>query len=210
MNILDMKKITKVGSGIYISKYVEYGDNLFVGHNSIIGFSFSPKDNFKIIIEDNVSIGAFCVIHTNSHIGSNVDIDHYCRVGDGVKIGGGSKILYGTQLFNNCKVGQNCIIGGDLSERVIVEDNVTFMGELAHNHRNPNLDWDTTDEPSPIFRRGTVVGVGAIVMGGISVGPFSYIAAGELVKSDVPPRKVVYKGKISNLEDWKGIIQVRE
>lgn len=159
MNILDMKKITKVGSGIYISKYVEYGDNLFVGHNSIIGFSFSPKDNFKIIIEDNVSIGAFCVIHTNSYIGSNVDIDHYCRVGDGVKIGGGSKILYGTQLFNNCKVGQNCIIGGDLSERVIVEDNVTFMGELAHNHRNPNLDWDTTDEPSPIFRRGTVVGV---------------------------------------------------
>ena len=113
-------------------------------------------------------------------------------------------------MFNNCKVGQNCIIGGDLSERVIVEDNVTFMGELAHNHRNPNLDWDTTDEPSPIFRRGTVVGVGAIVMGGISVGPFSYIAAGELVKSDVPPRKVVYKGKISNLEDWKGIIQVRE
>jgi len=205
-----MKILTKIGSGIYVSDFVEYGDNLFIGHNSIIGFTYNQKDNSKIKIGDNVRIGAFCVIHTNSSIRSNVEIDHYCRVGDGVVIGEGSKILYGTQLFNNCRIGKNCIIGGDLSERVIVEDNVTFMGELAHNHRNPNLDWDKTDEPSPIFKKGSVVGVGAIIMGGVSIGPYSYIASGELIKYDVPSRKVVHNGKITNLEDWKGIIRVRE
>ena len=205
-----MKELQKIGTGIYVSRNTRYEGRLIIGHNSIIGFSFDIDDKSPIIIGNNVKIGAFCVIHADSIIGSNVEIDHYCRVGQGVKIGDNSKILYGTQLFNRCEVGKNCIIGGDLSERVIVEDNVTFMGELAHNHRNPNLDWDTTDEPSPIFKKGSVIGVGATIMGGISIGPYSYIGSREFIKYDVGSKKVVYNGKISNLEDWRGIIQVRD
>lgn len=203
-----MHEVSRIGGGIWISDQAILGKNVAIGHGSCVGYG--DDETQQVWIMDNVSIGAFCVIHLNSTIHSNVEIDHYCRIGSGVTIGPGSKILYGTQVFNNALVGRNCIIGGDLSERVVVEDNVTFMGSIAHSHRNPNLDWDTTDEPSPVFRKGSVIGVDALIVGGISIGPFSYVAAGEKVNFDVPPRKVIYKNEMTDLDYWRGIIKVRD
>jgi acetyltransferase-like isoleucine patch superfamily enzyme len=130
-------------------------------------------------------------------------------VGAGARIGSGTKLLYGSQLFNNCRIGRNCIVGGDVSERVVLEDNVTFMGSIAHSHRNPTADWDTTDEPSPVFKRGCVVGVEALIIGGITIGEGAYIGAREVVRTDVPPQTVVYKGKWRPMAEWRGFLRSR-
>jgi hypothetical protein len=39
---------------------------------------------------------------------------------------------------------------------------------MAHLHADPTGDWDTTEEPSPVIRRGSVVGVGALIVGAAS------------------------------------------
>ena len=49
------------GTGIYVHNKVKFGANVIIGHSSCIGYG-DPEDG-EIVIEDNVTIGAFCVIH---------------------------------------------------------------------------------------------------------------------------------------------------
>ena len=53
-------------------------------------------------------------------------------------------------------------------------------------------------EPSPIIKTGSVIGIGAILIGGITIGPRAYIAAGEIVKCDVPREQVLHNGKLDH------------
>lgn len=204
-----MAQFESVGTNIWIHDNVTFGDAVSIGHCSCIGYG--NVQGQTTAIGHNVRIGAFCVINLGATIYDNVEIDHYCRINSGSTIGADSKILYGVQVFDNVRVGERCIIGGDLADRTIVEDDVTFMGEIAHSHRqaSSSLEWDSVAEPSPVICRGSVVGVHALIIGGVTIGPQSYIAAGEIVRADIPPRTVLYKGKLLPLERWRGIIRVR-
>ncbi|WP_245996920.1 hypothetical protein [Nocardia pseudobrasiliensis] len=47
------------------------------------------------------------------------------------------------------------------------------------------------DEAPPVVEADSVVGFGARVVGGVRIGPRSYVAAGAVVTKDVPPGHVV-------------------
>ena len=87
---------------------------------------------------------------------------------------------------------------------------MTFQGNTAHAHANATRDWDETEEPSPIIRSGSVVGVGALLIGGITIGPRAYVAAGERVTCNVPKEMVLRGGKMTPLSNFRGMIKVRE
>ncbi len=187
-------------------------DVIFVG-SAHIGFSscvgYGAKTDEPAYIGDGVRIGAFCVIEHGVHIEGDVEIDHYCRIASGVRIGAKTRILYGAQVFNDVKIGRNCIIGGDLVDRTIVGDEVTYQGNTAHSHRDPTGDWDETEEPSPVIESGSVVAIGALLVGPVRVGPRAYVTAGEVVKCDVPEETVLQGGKLLPLSEFRGIIKVR-
>jgi UDP-3-O-[3-hydroxymyristoyl] glucosamine N-acyltransferase len=161
-------------------------------------------------IGQGVRIGAFCLIDAGAQLANDVFVDHYCRVASGVQVGSGTRILYRAQIFDQVTIGRNCIIGGDLVDRTVVGDNVTFQGNTAHSHKDPTGDWDETEEPSPIIKSGCVIGVGALLIGGISIGPRSYVAAGERVNCDVPEEMVLISGHLKPLAEFRGLIKVRE
>src|SRR5260221_8811762 len=151
-----MRIYQEYGSGIYVHEKVKLGKNVTIGHCSCLGYG-DPNDG-EIIIGDNVSFGAFCVIHFGAKISEGVSIDHYCKIGIDTMIGTNTRILYGKHVYDEAVIGANCIIGGNVPDRTIIEDNVTYFGEIAHSHRNATLDWDETVEPSPIIYSGSVVG----------------------------------------------------
>jgi acetyltransferase-like isoleucine patch superfamily enzyme len=95
-------------------------------------------------------------------------------------------------------------------DRTVVEDNVTFQGNTAHSHTDATADWDETEEPSPVIKSGSVVGVQAFLIGGITVGPRAYIAAGERVTCDVSEEMVLQGGKLKPLSHFRGMIKVRK
>lgn len=202
-----MKQPEILGAGQYLSTDTAWGANCSVGHSSCVGYGDTSLPHTSI--GNDVAIGAFCVVSRNVEISDSTRIDHYCRLESHVKIGPHSKVLYGAQIFSRARIGSYCIIGGDVSERVIVEDYVTFMGRMAHSHRNPNLDWDTTDEPSPIIKTGTVVGVDALLIGDVVVGPYSYVGAGEIVRHNIPPHSVYLNGRTTPIAAWRGLIRAR-
>ena len=179
-----------------------------VGFCSRIGHGATAGEPVRI--GDRVRIGAFCIVEAGAQLGTGVEVDHYCRIASGVQVGAGTRILYRAQVFDEVTIGQNCIIAGELVDRTVVGNNVTFQGNTAHLHADPTGDWDETEEPSPVIESGSIVGIGAILIGGVRVGPRAYVAAGERVTCDVPEGMVLREGKLRPLSDFRGMIKVRD
>ena len=204
---MSVNTFTEMGTGIYVHPNVKIGKNVKIGHCSCIGYG-DPGDG-EIVIGDNVTIGAFCVIHFGVVIGNGADLDHYCKVGVEAKIGKNTKLLYGKHVYDEARIGENCIIGGHVADRTVIEDNVTYMGEIAHSHRDASLNWDATVEDSPIIYKGSVIGVNALIIGGRKIGPCAYVGAGEIVRTDVGEGMFLSKGKMDSIKKFRGIFKTR-
>ena len=179
-----------------------------VGFCTRIGHGATPDEPVRV--GDGVRIGAFCIVEAGAQLGAGVEVDHYCRIACGARVGAGTRILYRAQIFDEVTIGENCIISGELVDRTVVGNNVTFQGNTAHSHADPTGDWDKTEEPSPVIESGSVVGVGAVLIGNVRVGPRAYVAAGELVTCDVPEETVLRGGKLTTLSSLRGMIKVRD
>lgn len=194
-------------NNIFIADNVQVKNDTSIGYGTCIGTG--DIEDGPIVIGKNVTIGAYCLISFGTKIGDNVTIDDYCKVSAGVTIGDNSRLLYGKHIYDDVQIGKNCIIGGHVADRTCIEDNVTYMGEIAHSHRHPDEDWDLTEEPSPVIKKGSVVGVNAILIGGIEIGPCAYVGAGEIVRTNVPEGMCYIKGKIESLKKYRGIFKSR-
>jgi UDP-3-O-[3-hydroxymyristoyl] glucosamine N-acyltransferase len=202
-----MKNFEEIGTGVFLHSNVKIGKNVRIGHCSCIGFG-NPSDG-EIVIGDNVTIGAFCIVHFGAVLGDGVELDHYCKVGIDTHIGKRTKILYGKHIYDEAKIGSNCIIGGHVADRTIIEDDVEYFGEIVHSHWDATKDWDTTEEPSPIFHKGCVIGVNALIIGPRKIGHGAYIWAGEVVRTDVPKEMVLSKGKMEPIKNFRGMLKTR-
>lgn len=79
------------------------------------------------------------------------------------------------------------------------------MGELVHEYTQPHEGWWGVDEDPPVIEADSVVGYGAHVVGGVHLGPRSYVAAGAVVTKDVPPEHIVTGVNIHTTADrWTG------
>ena len=62
-------------------------------------------------IENNTSIGNFCVIRKNAKIGSNCTIGSFCFIDDDVVIGDNVAISNGSQIYKNTVIEDGVVIG---------------------------------------------------------------------------------------------------
>ena len=103
-----------------------------------------------------------------------------------VTIGKGASIWYGAVLRGDVErieigahsnVQDGAILHGDPGQPTILEASVT-VGHRAVIH-------------SAHIGRGSLVGIGAVVLNGVKVGEGSMIGAGSIVTKDVPPHSLV-------------------
>jgi len=126
----------------------------------------------------------------------------------GAKIGKYSYIL--NVKFFNCyrrgfsglKVGNDCFIGDetmiDLADEVVIEDQVTVTERiLILTHTNVGLHDHPLQPYFPSFtkpvriKRGAFIGANVTIFPGVTIGECAFVAAGALVREDVPPWSVV-------------------
>lgn len=199
--------IYKKGLNIYIDPTVKFLGSADVGHCSVLGYDDgSMHESGNTIVGNNVKIGAFSIIEKNCYIGNNVEIGNYCTIYEDSYVDDNAKILSGSRVYWGAKVGKGAIVNAYVSANVIIEEDVRFFGRIAHSHRNHTLDWETTVEASPIFKRGCFVGLGALIIGSITIGEYAYVAAGEILRFDIPPNTIFYKGILYNKKDFRGLI----
>ncbi|HEX2063383.1 MAG TPA: Gfo/Idh/MocA family oxidoreductase [Acidimicrobiales bacterium] len=141
------------------------------------------------------------VVHESAYVDEQVDI------GAGTRIWHFSHVLAGTTIGRDCVIGQNVMIGPDvvvgngcrIQNNVSVYKGVTLEDEVFcgpacvfTNVGNPRAGIDRKDEFVPTrVGRGATIGANATIVCGNSIGAWSFVAAGAVVTSDVPPHALV-------------------
>ncbi|MBW4507401.1 MAG: gamma carbonic anhydrase family protein [Scytonematopsis contorta HA4267-MV1] len=102
------------------------------------------------------------------------------KIASGVSIWFGAVVRGDSELIEigECtNIQDGAVIHGDPGQPTILEDYVT-IGHRAVVH-------------SAYIERGSLIGIGAIVLNGVRVGTGSIIGAGAVVTKDVPPKSLV-------------------
>lgn len=134
-----------------------------------------------------VTVGERCllfnaaVIYEGVSLGDDCVLEDRVRVGYDSTIGARSRLAYGAYVCDRVTVGTDARIAGFVCDGTRIGDRATVMGELVHEYAHPHEGWWETDEEPPVVEADSVVGYGAVVVGGVRIGPCSYVAAGAVV-----------------------------
>ncbi|GAA3762457.1 acetyltransferase-like isoleucine patch superfamily enzyme [Spinactinospora alkalitolerans] len=196
---------------------VSMGQGSAVGEHCTLGY---PKEaRIRAFREDPataeagepVGIGDRCMLFNQVIVYEGVSIADGCLVEDRVRIGydsrvgPGSRIVYGAYICDRVSIGAEARIAGFVCDATRIGDRCTVMGDLVHEYTRPHVDWWDADEESPRVEDDSVVGYGARVVGGIRIGPRSYVAAGAVVTRDVPPEHIATGvNTLTPIRDWTG------
>jgi len=130
-------------------------------------------------------------VDDGAQIGQGTKIWHFCHVmpgaiiGERCNLGQNVVVMQGSRLGNNVKVQNNVSI----YEGVVLEDDV-FCGPscVFTNVVNPRSHVSRKAEyQRTLVRRGASIGANATILCGVTLGEYSFIGAGAVVRSDVPP-----------------------
>ena len=190
-----------------VASNVVLGEGVEIGPFAIVGW----EGEEPVELGAKTKIEPFALIEPGVTVGDKCIIDAYCRVAAGASIGERTKILYGAAVFEHARIGAACIIGGNVADRTVIEDCVTHFGETAHDYRNPRdlAAWDIIQSPSPTIHAGAVIGQNSVIVGKVDIGEGSYVAAGEIVRVNVPAGQLLSKGKFMELSKMKGFVRAR-
>src|SRR5919109_1532729 len=123
-------------------------------------------------------------------IGAGTKIWHFCHVMPGAVIGARCSLGQNVVVMNGTRIGDNCKIQNNVSiyEGVELEDDV-FCGPsmVFTNVLNPRSHVPRRHEyRRTLVRRGSSIGANATIVCGVTLGEYSFVAAGAVVTSDVP------------------------
>lgn len=125
-----------------------------------------------------------------SDIGEGTKIWHFCHVMPRARLGKGCILGQNVSIANDVVIGNNVKIQNNVSvyTGVEIEDDV-FCGPscVFTNVTNPRSQILRHDEyKRTLVRRGATIGANATIVCGVTLGPYAFIAAGALVRTDVP------------------------
>lgn len=157
------QKAMETGAKINVSTHVE--EKSFYRHETAI-------------VDDQVQIGSRTKIWHFSHIMPGSTIGSNCNIGQNVTIG--PKAVIG----NDCKVQNNVSIyeGVELEDFVFCGPSMVFT-----NVYNPRCEFPRKGEyRRTLVKKGATLGANATIICGITIGRYAFVAAGAVVRQDVP------------------------
>ena len=138
-------------------------------------------------------------------IGAGTKIWHFCHVMSGAVIGKDCSLGQNVFVAARTRIGDNAKIQNNVSiyDCVELEDDV-FCGPsmVFTNVINPRSAVSRKDEfMSTLVRRGATIGANATVICGSTLGRYCFVAAGAVVRHDVPDFALV-AGVPARLVGW--------
>ena len=190
------------GAHVVVHDGVVIGDGCTIQDGAVLGKSpsLSPRSSAAggalepPVLEDGVVICAQAIVFAGSRIGTGSIIGDQAYVRERTTIGSNTVIGRGSGVDNDIVVGARVRIQTQvyLTAYSLVEDDV-FVGPCAMTTNDDKMGRLERSVPlhGAILRRACRVGGGAVLLPGVEIGEEAFVAAGAVVTSDVPPRKVV-------------------
>ncbi len=155
----------------------------------------APKKTLgKLEIGRGCMIGVGAVLYAGTVIGDDTlvgdlaCIREECKVGQRVVIGRGVMLNYNIEVRDRVRIMDASHFGGDM----VVEEDV-FIGPHVSSANDNSMGLDPhAVRQGPHICRGASIGIGAILLAGVTIGEQALVAAGALVRENVPPRKMVF------------------
>jgi len=130
------------------------------------------------VIDEDVHIGAGCKIWHFAHILKGSRIGERCNLGQNVVVGPNVTIGNGCKIQNNVSVYE----GVTLEDDVFCGPSMVFINVI-----NPRAHIVRKHEyRKTLVKKGATIGANATILCGLTLGRYSFIAAGAVVTRDVP------------------------
>jgi UDP-2-acetamido-3-amino-2,3-dideoxy-glucuronate N-acetyltransferase len=196
-------KGARIGNFAVIHADTVLGDNVAVGDNSVVGkvpmkaaiSTLKPKQLPPAVISNGVTIGTLAIVYRGSKLGEGVLVADLASVREDVEIGKftiigrGVAIENDTRIGNYVKVETNAYVTAHtrIEDRCFIAPMVTMTNDNFLGRTEERFKYTK----GPHLKKGARIGANATLMPGITIGEDAVVAAGSLVKQDVPPRKIV-------------------
>lgn len=144
----------------------------------------------------------------NVRVGQGVKIYDFvnlyeCEIEDDTQIGTFVEIQKNVKIGKRCRIQSHAFI----CEGVTIEDEV-FIGHgvMFINDNKPSIK-DTLNKTwnleKILIKKGAVIGTGAIILGGITIGENALVGAGAVVTKDVKADTTVIGNPAKNIDEVK-------
>jgi acetyltransferase-like isoleucine patch superfamily enzyme len=136
----------------------------------------------RVSMPEAIEIGDGVVVHEHawlSVVAAVPGVTPRLRIGDRTSIGRFSHIA--------------CVGEIDIGPEVLTSERI-FIGDTYHGYEDvgtPILDQPMAAPAKVTIERGAFLGIGCVVLRGVTIGEQAYVAAGAVVTADVEPRTVV-------------------
>jgi len=145
----------------------------------------------KNAVHSSAEVHETAIVDPGATIGAGSKVWHWVHVCSGAVIG--ERCVLGQNVFvaNRVKLGSNCKIQNNVSiyDGVTLEDDV-FCGPsmVFTNVVNPRSEFVRKNEHlDTLVKRGASIGANATIVCGVTLGEYSFIAAGAVVTNNVLP-----------------------
>jgi UDP-2-acetamido-3-amino-2,3-dideoxy-glucuronate N-acetyltransferase len=130
-------------------------------------------------VDEGAVIGAATKIWHFSHILPGAVIGERCNLGQNVVVMGGTRIGNNVKIQNNVSIYE----GVELEDDVFCGPSCVFTNVInPRSHVSRKHEYRRT-----LVRRGSTIGANATIVCGVTLGEYSFVGAGAVVTTDVPP-----------------------
>jgi acetyltransferase-like isoleucine patch superfamily enzyme len=152
------------------------------------------RDFGPVEIGDETIIREGVVLSTGVRIGRRVLIGHQCVLRRRVQIGDDSVLSHLISVQHDVQIGSRVRISSltHITGGFIIEDDVQIGAGVATVDDN-HLEWPHHTELHPsIIRRGSRIGSGVTILGGLEIGKNTLIGAGSVVTRTIPENVIAF------------------
>lgn len=185
----------------WIAEWAELGADCVVHSFAVVGrmpdtspaLARQPQRSARLKIGNRVKIGCHAVIYGGVEIGDDTLIGDFASIREGTVIG--ERCVIGRYVA----ISYDCLIADDCR----FQDHTVFIGSVGHgsffgvgvttsNDRRVDLvEYHHADPAPPRFGKRVMVGSGATILAGVTIGDDAVIGAGATVVKDVPAHTTV-------------------
>ena len=205
---LVLSPTASVGHGVSFGAHVVVGDGVVIGDactiqdGAVLGKaptlarrSTAPRtDPEPLVLEAGAVVGTQAIVFAGARIGAGAIVGDQAFVRERARIGAGTVVGRASGVDNDVVVGERVRIQSQvyLTAYSVVEEDV-FLGPCAMTTNDDTMARHPPGAPlrGAVLRRACRVGGAAVLLPGVEIGEEAFVAAGAVVTSDVPPRKVV-------------------